>query len=331
MSTLENPLQGVIAEDAVPVSIEELSEVEEHTPSYLARREEMTNAAKPLNALDVSAEVIEQLQQRMVGTIEIVPISEATWPPDKETFKQGKHKNFKFNLFPKCKRTLIPRCKKGTYEIGLSREEQRAIENMLGMVTGTLSPHIANNYWQTEGAVHVNDDGLVLDLESPRQFLQYCVLLGCDEVAVSHEKRYERPAAEFIISDPLKEAKIENEKVSLKRKAYKEFNSMTPEAMRNIVMLMGHKVDSMPNDMIENKISEVIESSPQEFLTYITIPNRAERVLLQKLLLKGYVKEFTGSIRYGEHVLGIDKASAAAFLALSKNQDFRIQLEEKVK
>jgi hypothetical protein len=273
----------------------------------------------------VTEEDINALKLQMVGKVEIRAFSEGSWPPDAETWKSGKPKSYVFDRFPKCQSRLVPRPSQGVFQTGIDRKEQLILENMLGVAEGALDPRITNRYWQETMTLNITENGLVLDLEKPSDFIAYRYLMQHKSVAKDFDSRtgYE----EYMIFDPQAEAKRKNKLVSHQRKAMAMFSKLTNQQQVAAAILLGKRADTSTPEMIENFLYDQANDEPELFVAALSQPNAKEVVLLKRLIAANIVKQVGSAYKYQEHILGLDESTCAAKLASTEFQPIRIALE----
>ena len=72
-----------------------------------------------------------------------------------------------FHRFPKCKDTVIATFGRSGYDTGLSEGEEKELEKVLNLESGTLNRF--SEYWQNY-AVILTDKEKILKLDRPRDF-----------------------------------------------------------------------------------------------------------------------------------------------------------------
>src|SRR5688572_30360227 len=125
------------------------------------------------------------------------------------------------SIYPKSVTVLSTEMGKDKlYKTGLTEEEERKYEGILGLNPGTLKRN--SKFW-AELTVRIGGKSLKLDLDNPLDYLKYKVCLQSSKIANSITEKSKWPDAMFVIFDEEEEAKRENIKISAKRKAYAKF------------------------------------------------------------------------------------------------------------
>lgn len=233
-----------------------------------------------------------------------------------------------FHRFPKCKDTVIASLGRGGYETGLSEKEEKKLESELQMKPGTLGKY--SEYWR-DYTVILNDKDKTLKLELPRDFIDYKILMASKRVANSVNDLSDWPKAEYVLYDAEEDAKKDNLKIKEKRKAYKQFNSMTSTEMRNVLKLMGKKSNNASDTLIENTLADILDKDPKSFNDTISQPDFKLRVFVEDLISINGLRVRGGHYMFGDSAIGHDLESTLVYLKDPKNQDIVLSLKSKLK
>jgi hypothetical protein len=233
-----------------------------------------------------------------------------------------------FHRYPKCKDTVIAALSKGGYATGLTTEEEKDLEQKLRLAEGELSRY--SEYWENYSVI-LTDKELQLDLDNPKDFMDYKILMESKRVANSITERHMWPKAEYVIYDAEEDAVKDNLAVKAKRKAYKKFNSFSSTKMKEVLKLLGRNADNSSETLVENALSEIIESDPNKFNEITEMKDFKTRVLLQTLIDENIVRRRKGNHYYGDVQLGFDQDAAIAFLDNPENQEMLMVLKQKLK
>ncbi len=233
-----------------------------------------------------------------------------------------------FSRFPKCKDTVIASLGRGGYETGLTEKEEKDLELKLQMKPGTLGKY--SEYWR-DYTVILNDKDKPLILDRPRDFIDYKILMASNRVANSVNELNSWPKAEYVIYDAEQDAKKDNLKIKEKRKAYKQFNSMTSAEMRNVLKLMGKKAANASDTLIENTLADILDKDPALFNETMAMPDFKIRVLIEDLVAINALRIRGGHYMFGDSAIGHDLEAACLYLKDPKNQDIVLSLKSKLK
>lgn len=149
----------------------------------------------------------------------------------------------------------------GNIYTGLSSEDARRLEKALNKEEGELAPN--SDFWTTF-AVKIGKRDLILDTEKPLDELQYLFLKGHKRVADGLSNM--NPSKDYVLINKDAEAEQANRVNKVKREAYRELDKMSIEDMRKCLRLYGMKSDTMSNELVEAKLTEQVETSPEKFM-----------------------------------------------------------------
>ena len=238
-----------------------------------------------------------------------------------------KHAWSGFHRFPKCKDTVIATYGRGGYDTGLSEAEEGDLEKVLNLEAGTLNKF--SEYWQ-DYAVILTDKEKVLKLDRPRDFLDYKILTRSEKVANSVNETEDWPKATYVLYDAEEDAKKDNLKVKEKRRAYKQFNSMTISEMKNVLKIMGKRADNASDALIENTLAEIVEQESDKFNETMELPDFKTRVLIENLVNNNALRIRGGHYMFGDEPIGHDLQSTIIYLKDPKNQDIVLSLKARL-
>jgi hypothetical protein len=250
------------------------------------------------------------------GTIKIKAIDKDSWAG--------------MNRYPKCKDTIAPIQRNGAYSVDLgSDEERRELERRLDLGHMDLSPF--SKFWR-DFTVHIHDKELILDLNNPMDFITYKVLMASPRVAESDkdEDRVKKPKAEYAIFDEQEKAKRENVKVNLKKKAWKIFNTSSAKQMRDILKLLGVQAHNASTEIVENKLSEIVDSRPEDVINIKEDANFKMKVFLSDCINAKALRRNAGAYFFGDIHLGHDQETTIVFLEDPENQEIYLALKAKL-
>ena len=216
-----------------------------------------------------------------------------------------------FHRFPKCKDTVIASLGRGGYQTGLSEKEEKHLETELQMKPGTLGKY--SEYWR-DYTVILNDKDKTLKLELPRDYIDYKILMASNRVANSVNDLTDWPKAEYVLYDAEEDAKKDNLKIKEKRKAYKQFNSMTAAEMRNVLKLMGKKSNNASDTLVENTLADILDKDPASFNETMSQPDFKLRVFVEDLISINGLRVRGGHYMFGDSAIGHDLESTLLYL-----------------
>lgn len=208
---------------------------------------------------------------------------------------------------------------------GLSTAEARRLEEALGKEQGELSP--SSDFWVTF-AVKIGKKDMILDTENPLDELQYLFLKNHKRVANGLANM--SPAKDYVIINKDAEAEQSNRINKVKREAYREFDKMSIDDMRKCLRLYGMKSDTMSNELVESKLAEQIENTPDKFLSkWVENPNKEINFVIEEAISKNIIRKNRTQYFFGTDLIGNGIEDVIAYLQDKKNQDiYRAILNE---
>ena len=170
----------------------------------------------------------------------------------------------------------------GNIYTGLSTADARRLEKALGKQEGELNPD--SEFWDTF-AVKIGKKDVILDTDRPLDELQYLFLKGHKRVADGLSNM--NPSKDYVLINKDAEAEQTNRINKAKREAYRELDKMSIEDMRKCLRLYGMKSDTMSNELVEAKLSEQVETSPEKFkLKCVNNPNKEINFVIEEAIAK---------------------------------------------
>lgn len=234
--------------------------------------------------------------------------------------------------YSRCFERLTVQSQRGTgiLNTGLTEADERRLEKKMNMSTGTLSRY-NGDYWN-KFFIDVPKEGKQLIMDNPDDELVYLVLKAHQRVANSELERFDSPFAEYIMTSVEQEAKVENKKSKLKRKAYKRFSNMSTTEMSNVLKVLGKRAgDSASVDFIEAELDKIVTESPKDFLDTIEDPTFEMRAFIDDCLTERIlVKSGTKFTLPGGDVVGFTREQTVEYLQNPDNQEVYIDLKGKL-
>src|SRR6056297_983904 len=158
-----------------------------------------------------------------------------------------------------CNTSLGPYfTRSGRTYTGLTKEDEERLGEKLRMdlTAGSM-------FWDTFH-IKMSDKDLILETEDPYDELKYLFLKNHKRVANGLSDK--KATANYVIINEVEEAKELNKYNKQKRKAFKEFDKLSFDEMRKCLRLYGHKSDTLENEIVEQKLSDIVENDPTKFL-----------------------------------------------------------------
>tara|TARA_E500000305_G_scaffold25850_1_gene19935 strand:+ start:1676 stop:2533 length:858 start_codon:yes stop_codon:yes gene_type:complete len=276
-------------------------------------------------AVKTSAPVVEESVSTniKIDKVTVKPIKKHGWLPDDH---DGSLR------YSRCFERLTVQATKGSgvLNTGLTEEDELRLENKMNMAPGTLSRYNVD-YW-TMFRVDVPSDGIQLDLANPEHELKYLVLKAHQRVANSEMERFDTPFAEYVMTSDEQEARVENKKSKLKRKAYKVFSNMNTTEMRDVLKVIGKRAgDDASVDFVESQLDKVVTDDPEAFLTTVEDPTFKMRAFIDDCLSsRVLVKNGTKYQLPGGDTVGYTLEQTIEYLQNPDNQEVYLDLKGKL-
>lgn len=215
----------------------------------------------------------------------------------------------------------------GNIYTGLTSEDQSRLEKELGYNEGYLSQN--SSFWDTF-AIKLGRKDLILNTDKPEDELKYLFLKNHKRVADGLNKI--TPATDYVLINKDSEAKEANKRNQIKRDAYRELDKMSIEDMRKCLRLYGIKSDTMSNELIEAKITEQIEQSPEKFLLkWVNNPNKEINFIIEEAIAKNIIRKNRAQYFFGTDLIGTGIEDVIAYLNNKKNQDIKLAILQEIK
>ena len=234
--------------------------------------------------------------------------------------------------YSKCFERLTVQAAKGTgvLNTGMTEEDEVRLETKMHMAPGTLSKY-NRDYW-ANFKVDVPKEGVVLDLANPEDEVKYLVLKAHQRVANSEMERFDTPFAEYVMTSDEQEAKVENQKSKLKRRAYKVFSNMSTTEMRDVLKVMGKRAgDESSIDFVEAQLDKIVTEDPQDFINTVEDPTFKMRAFIDDCLAaRVLVKNGTKYQLPGGDTVGYTLEQTIEYLQNPDNQEVYLDLKGKM-
>jgi len=227
----------------------------------------------------------------------------------------------------------------GNQVTGLTKDDESRLEEAMGFEKGHLKkgsvaglvPQV--NFWTTFTVDFIDTDTLILDTSIPEHELQYKVLMSRTDIAKDLNDLKNKPNALFVLFNDDEEAEKANVRGKSKRLAYTIFEGLSPEDMRNMLLLYGETSDSSSNAVVENKLEKYMEDDYAKFVQTANDSNLKDKVFITKLQKAGIIRKSGQQFieeGTGEH-LAYSLDEFVTFLKDKKNQGKVVQYKEALK
>lgn len=201
------------------------------------------------------------------------------------------------------------------------------LEKELGLEEGQLKKGtlISPSLFWTSFTIKMETADLELSGDDPQDQLKILFLAAQDYVAFGINNR--KAKSEYLLYTKDDAAKDANKTKKTKREAYRIFDELTLEEKSDILEMLGVNARTLTADMIEDRLSDMVEDAPTKFMAIAQDPKRKQKVYVRKCLDKGFLTMVDGAVMYGETVLGYDINSAADNLFSDTNAKTREALK----
>lgn len=210
----------------------------------------------------------------------------------------------------------------GNIYTGLTEEDARRLEKEMGYPEGHLAP--TSYFWKTYG-IKLGAEPLILHTERPEDELAYLFLKNYKQVALGMNKI--GPQHDYVLVNSEAEAEAKNKFNRVKREAIAEFNKMSLEEMRKCLRIYGNRADNISNELVENKLFELIEKDPNKFfLIWVNNKNKETQYILDTAISKNIIRKSKNIYYYGTDVIGRSNDDAISFLNNKANQEIKLAI-----
>lgn len=227
----------------------------------------------------------------------------------------------------------------GNQNTGLTKDDEARLEEAMGFEKGYLRkgsvagspPQV--NYWTTFTVDLLDTDTLILNTDMPEDEIKYKVLSVRTDVARDLNDLKTKPNALLVLINDDDEAEKANNRGKAKRLAYTLFESLSPDDMRNLLLLYGEESSTNSNAVVESKLERHMEDNYGKFLEIAKDSDLKDKVFITKLQKAGIVRKVGHQyLEEGtnEH-LAYTLDEFVTFLKDKKNQGKLLQFKEALK
>ena len=265
-------------------------------------------------------------------TIKISPLKKSWIANTKQDTKEGE------TLFS---RTFIDVCPEidrstGLTRTGLTQQLEAELETAMNLRPGTLSRYNKVFWADHKNYLKISSDGTEINCDrSAKDKLIYCYLMDSTKVAKSYAEAIENPLCEFMMISEEAEIKVEANRVTNKRKAYKALEDMSVQEQIDFLSVYksgAYKVSTGATpDFAVATLGKIVDEDPNGFMGLITDPYYKEYVFLRRLISAGFIR--TKGYKYytiDGSELGSSFEDAVAFLARPENSALKVSFLAKL-
>lgn len=237
---------------------------------------------------------------------------------------------------------VVPLLRNGSLKNPLTKAEKRYLEYAMGLEDNALSVHkTEDNYWENY-QVRLSKDDYILDLSTPKGYIDYKVLLAnTDDVASSLEEYNNNPKEtyRFVLISDKEVFDSTSSKVKAKEKCMELYFKIRDNFnyLRCVIQTVtGRPVDPKTDvSFLKKKCMEQIEVDPERFAKILDDPYLDAKVLLTRAVDERIVtKRGTWHMYNGQPMSDATEeptfSVAAKFLANKRNQEIKFSIESKL-
>jgi len=224
--------------------------------------------------------------------------------------------------YKNCTTSLAPYfTRSGRIYTGLEKEDEVRLGEKLRIDLSPTSP-----YWSTFH-IKLGSKDLILDIADPYEELKYIFLKGHKRVADGLNDR--KPTANYVIINEESEAKEENKRNQLRRRALREFDKLTVGDMRKCLRVLGNKADEVSNEIVEQRLSNIVEQDPFTFIEkWVDNKNKETEFLIQDAVSKNVLRKNKNVYKYGTDIIGNNLEATIDYLDNAANQDLKFTITQ---
>lgn len=219
----------------------------------------------------------------------------------------------------------------GVVKTGLSEEDEKEFETLLGLEKGTLKKSSA--YWTTY-RISIPEDGLTLNTDNPKDALAYKVMSADPTIAKSLTEVRTNAKAEYVMTTESAEAAVKNTKRNEKAKAYAAFAKLTQAETLDALYMFGKDPSSMDFEIAQDRLGEIVDENPSKFLDVVGDKQFKDKVFFMKLIRAGVVRKHgtgTGTnmpLYFEDIMLGSGLEEAIVFFKDKENQQIALGIKK---
>tara|TARA_R110002012_G_scaffold272542_1_gene458139 strand:+ start:54 stop:866 length:813 start_codon:yes stop_codon:yes gene_type:complete len=176
-----------------------------------------------------------------------------------------------------------------------------------------------------------DESGMPLNI---MDFIKYSFAIKHPHVALTKAEMDSDFSKRFYMQDTLRDDKVKNNQIKLKKDADKEFIkvSSNEENMKRILRLMSNvNPDRMTSEQIENSLYELKNNEPKKFLRIATDKNLELKAEIEHMVSAGVLRKIGNQIIFIDEVIGDTMSDAVVYLKDKKNSGTLTILRSKLK
>lgn len=226
--------------------------------------------------------------------------------------------------YKNCHEDLAPYfTRSGRIYTGLTEADEKRLGELLH-----LDLHFNSEFWKTF-AVRTSGKDLFLNIDDPFDELKYLFLKNHKRVANGINDR--KSTANFVLINQEYEAKEANKFSKIKRQAYVALGKMSVQDMRKALRLFGVNADSTDSEVVEQRLTDIVEENPQKFLDmWVNNDSKDTEYLIKSAVSKNIIRKNKTVYKYGTDVLGYTLEDAINHLDNPEHQELKIAIAKAI-
>jgi len=214
--------------------------------------------------------------------------------------------------------------KNGSRYTGLTKQDEKRLGEE---IRADLNPN--SEFWDTF-FVRMSSNELKFNIDDPYDELKYLFLKN--HKLVKNSLTENKATAEYVLINEDEEAKKQNQRYKIKRKAFKEFDKLSATDIRKALRLYGFKADNISAEQAESKLAEIVEFDPDKFLeVWVNNKNRQTQYMIEEAIAKNVLRKNKNAYMYGTDIIGHTLDDAIAYLDDPKNQEIKELIQNEIK
>lgn len=209
---------------------------------------------------------------------------------------------------------------------GLDNLTRERLEKELGRNLGPTS-----EFWDTFriNITSKDDKGLTFNTDDPFDELKVRFLEGHKRVANGYMDK--KMGADYVIVKEEQAAEEINKKAKIKIESIKEFEKLTPDQMRKVLRLYGHKSNNVSIEIVQSTLFTLVEEDPKKFKElWIDNPYRDTQFLIEEAVASNIIRKNKTLYKYGTDIIGNSIEEAIDYLRDPGNANLRIAIKSQI-
>ena len=223
--------------------------------------------------------------------------------------------------------------KSGRPSTGLTRDVAERLALDLGLNKNELYDN--SPYWE-DFYIGIGDGITTIDVSNPEEELLFRFLQAHKLVAFGHAELKKNAKALFVLYNDVDEAKTQNRGRNAKKLAYAKYAAMTNSEMVDVLMVMGERVVSTDEHIVEAMMGRLVEKRPAEFIDIFGDDNFKMKLFVVKCLHFDILQRGKGKgledmrVSFNGELLGEGLMAACEYLSKKTNQPVFLALSKQM-